>query len=70
MWEASCPPPPPLGRRSLQHSPREGGRVTPKRPLEDTGSLALSQEGSGPANLLLGQHLQASSGPRARGRRR
>lgn len=56
--EAGGPPPPPvpqLGRLSLQHSPREGGRAIPKRPQEDTGSLALSQKGSGPVNLLLGQ---------------
>lgn len=56
---------PHLERLSLQHSPREGGRALPKRPEEDGGSMALSRKGSGPVNLLLGQHPWASSGPRA-----
>lgn len=58
-------PPPTLGRLSLQGSPREGGRATPKRLEEDTGSQVLSWECSGPVNLLLGQHPGASSAPRA-----
>ena len=59
-----------LGRLSLQGSPREGGRATPKRPEEDTGSQVLSWECSGPVNLLLGQHPGASSAPRAGGEER
>lgn len=62
-------PPPTLGRLSLQGSPREGGRATPKRLEEDTGSQVLSWECSGPVNLLLGQHPGASSVPEQEGRR-
>lgn len=56
---------PRLGRLTLQGAPSEGGRAFPKRSEEDTGSLALPWECSGPVNLLLGQHPGASSAPRA-----
>lgn len=45
------------------------GRAISKRPQEDTGSLALSQEGSEPVNLLLGQRPQPPLVPEPEERR-